>query len=245
MFGEPVRNLRKSRVGYMPQESALMLNFNLREIIWFFGTIYRLSATKIAERLEFLSELLELPDEKKLIRDCSGGQQRRISFALSLVHEPELLVLDEPTVGVDPLLRCKIWDYLVESTQLGKVTVLMSTHYIEEARQSNCVGVMRNGRLIAEESPGNILEKCGKASLEEAFLTLSNQQDNNQLTPVARANKADQTADSETLIRSIVSPAKDGSGWKTVLALLRKNFIQIIRNIRWVNPSCDDVGLSN
>lgn len=231
--------MRKPRVGYMPQESALITGFTVREMIWFFGTIFGMTSQKIDERFYFLKALLELPDEDRLIRDCSGGQQRRISFALSLVNEPELLILDEPTVGVDPLLRNKIWDYLMKLTTTENVTVLLSTHYIEEARQSTCVGVMRNGVMIAEDSPRNILSDYQTASLEEAFLRLSERQEVdilNQNDPhgYKKLNLLESDTSSALHHKSKLFPPRHRrkqSGWKIVFALLMKNLLQILRNI--------------
>jgi ABC-type multidrug transport system ATPase subunit len=182
IFGkEPGRN--NSRFGFMPQESALVESFTIRELLWFYGTIYGLTAERIREKTKFLVDLLELPDKNRFVKDCSGGQQRRISFAVSLIHDPELLILDEPTVGVDPVLRAKIWDYLVELTVHHKVTVLLSTHYIEEAKQSTTVGIMRNGVLMVEDSPRNILMKVGCEYLDDAFLYLSRKQESSSGEP--------------------------------------------------------------
>lgn len=193
-----------------------------------------MNSARIYERLEFLKNLLELPDDKKLVRDCSGGQQRRISLALTLLHEPELLILDEPTVGVDPLLRCKIWDYLMELTTSNRVTVVLSTHYIEEARQSTCVGVMRNGVLIAEDAPMNILQKCDANSLEAAFLRLSISQDNankSRSQSLGTTKRDDRQVLHQNSVCLPERTIKEPTSRKIVLALLRKNFIQIIRNI--------------
>jgi ABC-type multidrug transport system ATPase subunit len=98
LFGEPFGTTKKTRIGYMPQEISLITGFTVREMIYFFGIIAGMSDEKIREKFQFLSKLLELPDKDRLTRDCSGGQQRRISFAASLVHDPEILILDEPTV---------------------------------------------------------------------------------------------------------------------------------------------------
>ncbi len=100
---------------------------------------------ELSNILRWLYDFLELPDEHRLVRHLSGGQQRRLSLAVALLHNPELLVLDEPTVGVDPLLRLKIWDHLRDIAATG-VTVIITTHYIEEARQADKVGLMRDGR---------------------------------------------------------------------------------------------------
>jgi ABC-type multidrug transport system ATPase subunit len=94
IFGTPaIQNDR--RIGFMPQDIALIENFKVREMINFFGVLYGLETSKIDARFAFLSELLELPDKDKLINSCSGGEKRRISFAIAIVHEPKLLILDE------------------------------------------------------------------------------------------------------------------------------------------------------
>lgn len=78
----------------------------------------------------------------RCLKNCSGGQQRRVSFAAAIVHMPELLILDEPTAGVDPLVRERIWNYLVEITQEHRIAVIITTHYIDEAKQANKVNIM-------------------------------------------------------------------------------------------------------
>ena len=226
VFGEPLDKLDKSRVGFMPQESALIPGFTVREMIWFFGTIFGLSSEKIDERFRFLSSMLELPDRDRLIRDCSGGQQRRISFALTLVHEPDLLILDEPTVGIDPLLRNRIWDYLIELTE-SNVTILLSTHYIEEARHSTHVGIMRNGVQMVEDTPERILRMCETDSLEEAFLRLSRMQENEMLVKITTKNVLDVEISQRCLKKELKTSKSQKTGM--MKALLTKNKIQLKR----------------
>lgn len=110
------------------------------------------------------------------MKNLSGGQQRRVSFAVALVADPELLILDEPTVGVDPVLRQSIWDHLVQVTKDGNKTIIITTHYIEETRQAGIIGLMRSGKLLAEESPARLMEMLNVDSLEEVFLKLSKRQ---------------------------------------------------------------------
>lgn len=160
------------RIGFMPQEIALVEEFSIKETIYYFGRIYGMSRERIRDRYKLLHDLLELPDGDRYIEHCSGGQQRRVSFACAMVHEPELLILDEPTVGLDPLLREKIWDFLVETTKTSKLAVIITTHYIEEARQADRIGLMRNGILLAEDSPNNLLSRFNTDNLEDAFLQL-------------------------------------------------------------------------
>lgn len=134
---------RKSKIGFMPQDVALVEEFTIKELISFFGAIYGLEKTEIDERLQFLLDLLELPDANAYIKNCSGGEKRRVSFAVCLVSQPEILILDEPSVGLDPLLRCKIWDFLEFITKTGQTTVVITTHYLEEAKQANCVSLKK------------------------------------------------------------------------------------------------------
>jgi len=162
------------RVGYMPQELALFEEFNIAETLEYFSRLYGMSREKFQERMEFLLNFLDLPSKSRPLEKMSGGQQRRASLAVALLHEPDLLILDEPTVGVDPLLRQSIWNHLVElsSSSTMATTIVITTHYTEEAMQAHTVGMMRFGRLLAEGSPQNLLLEYDKISLEDVFLEL-------------------------------------------------------------------------
>nr|CAD7432192.1 unnamed protein product [Timema monikensis] len=162
----------------LQHEIALYGEFSIKETMMYFGWIFGMSTQEICERLHFLLNFLDLPSENRLVKNLSGGQQRRVSFSVALMHDPELLILDEPTVGVDPLLRQSIWNHLVQITKDGNKTVIITTHYIEEARQAHTIGLMRSGRLLAEESPQRLLSIYSCQSLEEVFLKLSRKQGN-------------------------------------------------------------------
>lgn len=137
--GQPGSGVPGPRIGYMPQEIALVDEFTIKETLFYFGRICGMNEERIQERFKLLHELLELPDADRFVVNCSGGQKRRVSFAAAMVHEPELLILDEPTVGLDPMLREKIWQFLIESTRSSKLAVIITTHYIEEANLANRV----------------------------------------------------------------------------------------------------------
>jgi ABC-2 type transport system ATP-binding protein len=106
------------------------------------------------------------------VANLSGGMKHRVSLACTLIHEPELLFLDEPTVGVDPELRVSFWHYFTSLKQKG-VTLLVTTHYMDEARHCDRVGFMRAGRLIAEDRPAELMKRADTDSLEDAFLKFS------------------------------------------------------------------------
>ncbi|XP_039314799.1 ABC transporter G family member 23 isoform X2 [Solenopsis invicta] len=232
------------RVGYMPQEIALYGEFTIRETMMYFGWIFGMGTAEIVERLRFLLQFLDLPSQNRLVKNLSGGQQRRVSFAVALMHDPELLILDEPTVGVDPLLRQSIWNHLVQITKDGNKTVIITTHYIEEARQAHTIGLMRSGRLLAEEAPRTLLQMYNCASLEDVFLKLSRKQ-GQYAQPTTELN----ISNNISLIngKSLAS-AKAGSvldcddcgdftdcykitSWGKIKALLQKNFLRMWRNI--------------
>ena len=103
--------------GYMPQELALFEEFTIEEILAYYGTIYHMNSIEVKQRIVELITLLNLPEKTRPINKLSGGQQRRVSIAITMIHKPRLIILDEPTVGVDSLLRKRIWSYLEQICQ--------------------------------------------------------------------------------------------------------------------------------
>ncbi|KAH0950241.1 hypothetical protein HN011_009186 [Eciton burchellii] len=170
------------RVGYMPQEISLIGEFTVTNALYYFGTINGLQNDEIETRKDFLMKLLQLPSDDRLVKNMSGGQQRRVSLAAAMIHKPELLILDEPTVGLDPILREKIWAHFVKITREENVTILITTHYIDEAKDADKIGLMRCGKLLTESSPQQLLEQFQCSSLEEAFLTLSQTQSDTDIS---------------------------------------------------------------
>lgn len=161
-------------VGYMPQQISLVAELTIRETLQYFANLYLMSQKTFDERFKMIVDLLDLPQKSKnlQVKNLSGGQQRRVSLAVAIIHNPKLVILDEPTVGLDFLLREKIWDFLIEMTRDHKLTVIITTHYISEAVRSHRCGFMRKGVLIAENSPQHILNELNVESLDEAFQLL-------------------------------------------------------------------------
>jgi ABC-2 type transport system ATP-binding protein len=168
----PDRRLR-GRVGYMPQEVALYADLTVRQNLRLFGELYGMSGSDIGVREAELLELVGLVEHRaSLLSALSGGIRRRVSLAASLMHEPELLILDEPTVGVDPELRETFWGYF-QKLRANGVTILVTTPYLEEASHCGHVGLMRQGALLAEGTPEEVRRKAGAGTLEEAYLALA------------------------------------------------------------------------
>ncbi|KAF2897117.1 hypothetical protein ILUMI_09058 [Ignelater luminosus] len=162
-----------SRVGFMPQDAALYDKFSILETLMFFGWISEMKTKKIKKRSDFLIELLMLPDKNSIVGELGLGQRRRVSLAATLIQEPELLLLDEPTVGLDPVLRENIWNHFLDLTNTRNTTIIITTHYIDEASQSHMVALMREGYLLVEESPNALLNQFNAQTLENVFLQLS------------------------------------------------------------------------
>lgn len=164
-----------SDIGYMPQETALDLGLRVNELLEFYGEIFGLTRTAIAQKEKELLKFVDLEAWRStLIANLSGGMKHRVSLACTLIHDPCLLFLDEPTVGVDPELRFTFWDHFHTLKERG-VTILITTHYMDEARRCNRIGFIRKGRIIAEGTPSDLLKKAGTDSLEDAFVEFSRQ----------------------------------------------------------------------
>lgn len=160
------------RTGYMPQEIALYEDLTVHENLKLFGGIYGMKKDEFRARERELLTMVDLYDRKDFVLSAlSGGQKHRISMAAAMVHSPELLFLDEPTVGVDPPLRVKFWSTFRKLKEQGR-TIIMSTHYMDEARNCDRIGMMRDGKLIALGTPDSVMRETGSTSLEEAFLRL-------------------------------------------------------------------------
>ena len=173
------RRAVEHRFGYMPQERAIYRDLSVAENLLFFGQIYGMSRARITERTRDLLDLMKLSDRGKQRADrLSGGEKQRLSLACALVHEPEALLLDEPTIGLDPALRREFWDHFHELNSDGR-TILLTTHYLNEAEWCDRVGLMQRGRLIAEGTPDELKVKAAARSgqerpdMEEVFLILT------------------------------------------------------------------------
>ena len=158
------------RIGFMAQSDALYGELTAFENLQFFASIYGLKGKKQRERIDDVMNLVNLTDDmKKPVHQYSGGMKRRLSLAISLLHEPEVLLLDEPTVGIDPVLRQAIWEELERIRQNG-TTIVVTTHVMDEAEKCQRLAMIRDGRLIAVGSPDELKKETNSETIEQAFL---------------------------------------------------------------------------
>ncbi len=155
-------------IGYMTQAAALYPGLSVEENVHFFAAING-AESGVKETLE----LVQLYDRRKsVVATLSGGMRQRCSLACALVHRPELLLLDEPTVGIDPQLRVQFWESFRRMAADG-TTLIVSSHVMDEADRCQRLGLVQYGRLLAEGSPSDIRAQGGSQNLEEAFLALA------------------------------------------------------------------------
>jgi ABC-2 type transport system ATP-binding protein len=157
-----------TRVGYMTQQAALYPDLSVEENVRFFAAI-----NDAEEGVEEALRFVELWDRRaSVITELSGGMRQRASLACAIVHGPRLLLLDEPTVGLDPQLRIQFWDGFRVMTR-GGISIVVSSHVMDEAERCDRLGLVRAGRLLAEGSSAELKERAGTDDLEQAFLKLS------------------------------------------------------------------------
>jgi len=162
-----------AEVGYMPQSPALYADLTVEENVRFFAAIHGLEGRQARPQVAEALQLVDLGARRgSVVATLSGGMRQRVSLACSLVHRPRLLLLDEPTVGVDPQLRAELWQRFAEMAGQG-VTIVVSSHVMDEAERCGRLGLLRFGRLLAEGTADELRRLAGVTRLEEAFLALS------------------------------------------------------------------------
>jgi len=156
----------KERIGYMPQHFSLYGDLNVSENLKFFADLYGVPSDKFKERKKELLRFSGLsPFEGRLARNLSGGMQKKLVLACNLFHTPEILLLDEPTTGVDPVSRKELWDILFQLNSQG-TTLLITTPYMDEAQRCHKVGFMYEGRMLSYKPPQSLIEERKEETIE-------------------------------------------------------------------------------
>ncbi|MGE8099065.1 ribosome-associated ATPase/putative transporter RbbA [Pseudomonas fluorescens] len=183
LFGKEIDShdlATRSRVGYMSQSFSLYNELTVRQNLVLHAKLFHVPATEIDARVRQMAgrfELLDVMDS--LPPSIPMGMRQRLSLAVAMVHKPELLILDEPTSGVDPVARDKFWRLLVQLSRRDHVTIFISTHFMNEAERCDRMSMMHAGKVLDSDAPMQLVEKRGAASLEEAFIGYLIEADNN------------------------------------------------------------------
>ena len=162
----------KCLIGVSPQQTAVAPNLSVKENMELIAGVHGFSKEKTKIKIKELSAQFSLDTVlKRKAGKLSGGWQRRVSIAMALISEPEILFLDEPTLGLDVIARHELWDVI--RALKGKITVILTTHYMEEAEAlSDRIAIMKNGRLLAVGTADGLVEKAGAKNFEEAFVSV-------------------------------------------------------------------------
>ncbi|CAN5217380.1 hypothetical protein BH09BAC5_BH09BAC5_17130 [soil metagenome] len=163
----------KQNIGYMSQKFSLYEDLTVMENIQFYAGVYGLSDKIIKEKSEVLVNQLGLKSEaKKLVRELPLGWKQKLAFSVSVVHQPKIVFLDEPTGGVDPVTRRQFWDLIYDAADQG-ITVFVTTHYMDEAEYCNRISIMVDGKIEALDTPKNLKTKYNANSMDEVFYELA------------------------------------------------------------------------
>jgi ABC-2 type transport system ATP-binding protein len=165
--------LIKKNIGYMSQKFSLYDDLTVRENIRFYAGIYGLTDERIREKTGFLLRQLKLEEAgNKLVRSLPLGWKQKLAFSISIVHDPAIVFLDEPTGGVDPIARREFWSLIYEASD-REITIFVTTHYMDEAEYCSRVSIMVDGRIDALDSPSNLMKTYSVDSMDGVFLQLA------------------------------------------------------------------------
>ncbi len=163
----------KRNIGYMSQKFSLYEDLTTIENIEFFGGIYGLSRKEIKGKSEELIEKVGLKEQaKELVKSLPLGWKQKLAFLLAIIHEPQIVFLDEPTGGVDPVTRRQFWDLIYEASSRG-ITVFVTTHYMDEAEYCNRVSIMVDGKIEVLDTPANLKQQFHASTIDDVFYQLA------------------------------------------------------------------------
>ncbi|MDQ0154484.1 ABC transporter ATP-binding protein [Robertmurraya andreesenii] len=172
VLGKRMPNLEMlQEIGYMAQSDALYMELTGKENLTFFASLYKLSKKEMKERISYAASLVNLTEDlNKKVSAYSGGMKRRLSLAIALIQNPRILILDEPTVGIDPELRFSIWNELLRLKREERKTIIVTTHVMDEAERCDFVAMVRDGSIIAHGTPQELKDLYQTNSFDEVFL---------------------------------------------------------------------------
>ncbi len=173
VLGQPAGSQTlRSRLSYMTQENSVYPDLSVKQNLTYFAIMHGLKRTEAKKLIDEILVMMEMTNQtKQLARSLSGGQKQRLSLAIALIGSPELLVLDEPTVGLDPLLRDQIWKTFRALVKQGK-NIIISSHVMDEAERCDDLVLIRDGKVLAHDSPQGLCRATNSTTVEQSFLKL-------------------------------------------------------------------------
>ncbi len=223
--------IAKEKIGYMPQYHSLYEDLTVYENLEFYASMYGLKDT---EKLKEILEFVELWDfRNRLIAHLSGGMKQRASLACALVHDPQLLVLDEPTAGLDPVVRQKLWEYFNQLKRKGK-TILVTTHYMDEASKADIIHLIRKGRTIMIGTLDEVIDKM----FDRVIVNLKLTGDEKKIKEIAKAVNAELVEEIGEYFR-VVLGVKKGSDLRPLLKTFLEKNVKILE-ISTHKPSLEE-----
>lgn len=242
----------KQLLGVVPQEIALYLRFTARQNLEFFGKLYGMSGKSLHTRIDEVLEFIDLTDRQHdPVETFSGGMKRRVNIGVGLIHKPKLVYMDEPTVGIDPQNRRRILDTVFRLRDEYRMTVLYTTHLMEEAQElSDRVGIIDHGKIIAQGTVRELTEQVSEG--DRITLTLQNKQIDpsliqhlqTQLVGVSKVEQETATTTTGEVVAQLIVTATNGRNALAELIALLNQHQQHVSAVSVKEPDLEDVFLS-
>jgi ABC-2 type transport system ATP-binding protein len=232
----------QAHVGYMSQLFTLYQDLTARENIRFYGQAYGLSRARLRQREAEILEMAGLHGrENALTANLSGGWKQRLALGCAIIHEPEVLFLDEPTAGVDPISRRKFWDLIYGMAKQG-VTILVTTHYMDEAELCQRVGFLSRGQLIALDTP----DALKKTLMYGQVLEINTGNPDKAMRVLLEASERDEIPFDEVALygAQIHAVVPDAEVYKPAILSLLADAGFVVHSIAWIAPTLEDVFIS-
>lgn len=226
-------NKIREKIGYMSQKFSLYEDLTVEENLDFYGRVYGLSNRKLAEKKKEILKMADLEGrEKAITSNLSGGWKQRLALGCAIIHDPEILFLDEPTGGVDPIARRNFWDLIYQLSESG-VTILVTTHYMDEAEHCNTIGFIYYGNLLTLDTPNNMKKNSIDGDIVEIKV-------DDTLKTIEILKKKDKIKEASVYgngIHALVEPNLSLSELEKYLKINKAE----CSSIKKVNPSLEDV----
>ncbi|ANJ66423.1 multidrug ABC transporter ATP-binding protein [Halothiobacillus diazotrophicus] len=236
LFGKPVDPhdlATRRRVGYMSQGFSLYSELSVRQNLSLHARLFEIPPEQIDARVQRMLDRFDLNDVVNSLPDALPlGQRQRLSLAVAMIHEPDVLILDEPTSGVDPLARDAFWRIMIDLSRKDDVTIFISTHFMNEAARCDRISLMHDGKVLISDTPGALVAACGAPNLEEAFIAHL-QAEVSELAP--QSSQTSEAAEMLTPLMNQPEPSESAQKretfvWQRMLSYARRESLELQRD---------------